>query len=190
MNCWCPNLCSLSSFMCRDLKNLGMQRESGEQLLENHTQIQAKQCTIQGPSQFLSVKLHLLPIPTIFSQTHELIINPGAESSSQAHFLWCYKNHFSIHKNFSGHSVRLVLVLKSFPANCSERAWPSPHILHWTWKDEREAMEYKNEHPASIQKCQPKPLDNYKFYIIHRTTLNLMTLMLKTASVIIFIGIF
>lgn len=23
MNCWCPNLCCLSSFMCRDLENVG-----------------------------------------------------------------------------------------------------------------------------------------------------------------------
>lgn len=55
-----------------------------------------------------------------------------------------------------------------------------------TWKDERQGVEYKNEHPASIQKCQPKPPDNYKFYIINRTTLNLMTFLLKTASVIMF----
>lgn len=38
MNCWCPNLCSLSSFMCRDLENVGMQR--GQE--SNHLKIKHK----------------------------------------------------------------------------------------------------------------------------------------------------
>lgn len=97
---------------------------------KSHTNI--GQALHDSRSFLVSVKLHLLPIPTIFSQAHKLIINPGAESSSQVHFLWCCKSHLSIHKNFSGHSVRLVL--KSFTINCRERAWPSLHILHCTWE--------------------------------------------------------
>lgn len=133
MNCWCPHLCSLSSLMCRELNNLGMQRGSGKKShkyrsttawfkglpsfsLSSYICSLFPQYSVKPPSWSLIQVLKVQAMLTFYDAVKA--ISPSTGTSVDTELAWCYLETFHNQLQWEGLTISPDSAL--------------------TWKDERE----------------------------------------------------